>query len=227
MKIRHFQLLFCVILILCIASPVPGGGGYWELNLPVMDGATGVVEEKDEQFSTLSKSYEIEIKDPLKVRDFYDNFFESLGWHNTAKAFIRPEFKHLGNSTGWNHYNMDINSEGKPEANYVCIWDAQSLPAIGKLRLKLKDYADGIFISIVDVSISPELEMAPILMKLGELLSSDPKNLFELSQLVKGNPFEIENVNLDNIPENKLSDPVVTQYINIINETFEVYRACA
>ncbi len=224
MKIRRYHLLFYMFSILCIASPCLGGGGYWELNLPTMDGAKSIVEEKDELFSTLSKSYEIEIKDPVEVREFYDHFFEPLGWKNIAKAFPRPEIAKFGGSTGWNQYNMNIDSEGKPEANYVCMWKAHDLPATGTLKVKLKDYADGIFISIVDVTISPKLEIMPILVKLNELLSSDPKNLFELSKLVKGNPFEIENVNLDNIPESELNDPVVATYIDIVKETFKVYK---
>jgi hypothetical protein len=226
MKSKIFCSTLLVVLFLSLDLLAQGGAGYWDIELPVMKGAVNLSEKKDEKFSTLSKNYKLKIEDPAKVLDFYDTFFESIGWKNPIKAFSGvPETSDLWNYSqrGWGGYRLDIDSEGNPGAFYQVLWNPKEIPAIGILRLKLADYSDGFYSSTVEVKITPKIDIEPLSSQIMELFR-DPKNYFELSRVVKGNPLEIDKINLSDMPQGNITDPVAIKYFSIVKEIIAKYK---
>lgn len=106
--------------------------GYWDIDIPVMKGANNLSEEKDPRFSSINKSYDLILTDPIEVSQFYYKFFESNGWVNWAKGVAEVlDSQNDSNSfiRGWSSYHFDVNSNGTPEAIFQLTWNAPKIPA--------------------------------------------------------------------------------------------------
>lgn len=62
---------------------------YWDIDIPEYPGAKNVIVETYDGFLTKVKSFEISIESPDKIREFYNDYFESIGWENPMKGFQR------------------------------------------------------------------------------------------------------------------------------------------
>lgn len=111
---------------------------------------------------------------------------------------------------------MGYNHSGQPEANYARAWKSKNPPALGNLQLLLNYYAEDGFSGTVTVTISPDVDMSP-LMKLNQLLGDDPRNLFFLHNAVGANPFEIQYVTVPANYENEESQ-LLSDYYKIVDE---------
>ena len=213
---------FC-LLFLCFTNANAGGEGFWKIDIPVFDNAENLIVENNDKYLSMVKSYDIKVDSPEKVRKFYSNYFESIGWKNPMEGFKQ---RNIGMQNGWSAYRMTFNAEGKPEAIYAVSWKAKDKPATGTLQVKLTDYSNNIFTANVEIRVSPEIDMSP-LMKLNELIGNDPKNLFRLYRATKGNPFEIDSIEI--ICDGDLSgyDQLVKDYCNIVNQITDSFTKFA
>ncbi len=129
-----------------------------------MKGATNLSEEKDPRFSSINKSYDLILTDPIEVSQFYDKFFKSNGngWVNWAKGVTEVlDSQNDSNSfiRGWSSYHFDVNSNGTPEAIFQLTWNAKKIPAFANLRLELNDFSSGKYSGKVKISIIPRIDL--------------------------------------------------------------------
>ena len=219
MKKKHICILsFCLILGYISSSHGKDSFDYWTLKLPVLEGAVGLEYIDDFEFASKSVTYEMEISSTDTINKFYDNYFESIGWQNPMKDF--PSSPMLNVQGGWGSFAMNFNENGKPIASYGSIWKAENMPANGRVVVLISDYKEGLYSAKVEVAISPEFDLSPLL-ELQQLLSKDPKNFFILSDVVKGNPFDIANVEILDQSDYKGNEAIVNEYYKAINKIIE------
>ena len=166
------------------------------------------------------------MKDPVKVSQFYDNFFESVGWINWSKPIneiLNKKSKSSSILYGWSSYHFNVNSNGEPEAVFQLMWNAKKIPAFAILRIELNDFTDGQYRSKVKINIVPKIDFEAHSSKMMELFK-DPKNFFILSRAVKGDPTKVENVDLEHLRDIKDTDPVIEKYYNIVTDIVKEYK---
>lgn len=208
-----------MILLLSASSVFAGNVKYWEITIPTIDGATNVSSERDERFYTISSSHNVEIKDTKEIYNFYNDFFEKLGWEDPTKKFPKSGNQYQGK---WSSYRSAFNDKGLPESTYASMWKGRNIPAIGVVNLKLTSYKNGKFAATVDVTISPEVDTSP-LFQLQELMIGDPKNIFILHKATGGNLFEIDKINPQ--PSKDYRDnEMVKEYYALIETIYKQYR---
>ena len=226
MKQKILCLTLIVVIIFGSYVLAHSGTGYWDITLPVMKGAINIIEEKDAKFAAVSKSYELKLADPADVREFYNDFFESLGWSNWLTALSKmPTGGNRWSSFagGWSSYHFKVNAMSKPEAVYSHMWNAEEIPAHGTLHLTLTDYSNGFYSSIVKISITPKLEIQPIVSRIMELFK-EPKFFFILSRIVNGNPMEIDQVDFNKIKREEVQNLIFDEYLSLVAEVIEQYK---
>ncbi len=217
-KTRLFATL--TMLICCWSNAVYAEDpGYWSIELPVPDSATNVVTNIDRQFLAKSVSFDWEGEDTHDLREFYGEFFESIGWEDPMAG--SPRFSDLS-ASGWASYSMNFTEQNSPVAKYGTMWKAKSYPALGVVTIQLDAFDDGKFKGSAVVQVAPEVDTAAM-FRLTGLLGNDPKNLFKLHSAVHGNPFELHTIAL---PANyrEESDPLLAEYYQIVDEIILEYR---
>ncbi len=199
---------------------------YWNIEIPVMKGATNISEEKNPRFSRINKTYDLILTDPIEVSQFYDKFFESNGWVNWAKGV--SEVLNAGNDSnlfirGWSSYYFNVNSDGTPEAIFQLMWNSKKVPEFANLRLELNDYSKGKFRAKIKISIVPKINFEDYTCKIKELFN-EPQNFFILSRAVKGDPTKFENIDLEHLNKIKNTDPLIEKYCNIVTDIMKEYK---
>ena len=207
-----------LMFILSISVAFADDNNYWAIEIPIIDGATNVSQERDERFYIISSSYEVVLKDTQKIYDFYDEYFETLGWKNPMKEHSKPMNEYQGK---WNSYRSAFNHEGLPESSYASMWKAKNVPAMGVVNMTLTGFQNGQFNAKVSVSLSPEVDTSP-LFQLQKLMMGDPKNIFILYEATGGNPFEIDKVNPQPSKEYK-DNAMVKEYYELIETIIKQY----
>lgn len=196
---------------------------FWSIELPVMEGARNIERVEELSFALKRISYNIDIETTDEIYDFYDRYFENLGWENPAK---HSSFRGREKTTKWSGFSMYFDEDGMPVASYGSIWIPKDIPARGSTNVTLSGYSEGLYSASVDVSIAPEVDTTP-LMKLQQLLGDEPRNFFILSKLVKGNPFEIDKIE---IPDPSLYDgdePLIEEYLEIVQQIMKGFSQFA
>jgi hypothetical protein len=194
-----------------------GNKPYWDVEIPDYPGAKNVIVDRSDKFLSKVKSFDIEIDSPEKIKKFYNEHFESIGWENPLKSFKGDE---LGMNNGWSAHRMTFNQEGRPEAFYAISWKRKDKPFIGHLQIQLNNYEYNRFSAHVEVRSGPEYDTSP-LFELHKLLGNDPKNFFKLYKATKGNPFEIDSIALSCDGDLSQYEPLVKDYCNIVNQILE------
>jgi hypothetical protein len=193
---------------------------YWSIELPVPESASNVIRDSDRQYLVKSVTFEWAGEDPADLREFYERFFESIGWESPFKG--SPQFSNI-NTSGWAGYAMNFDEYSRPFAKYGMSWKAVNYPALAGLNLHLKALDGDMLRGTATVQINPEVDMTA-LFRLNGLLGDDPKNLFKLYEAVQGNPFELHTIAL---PANyaEETDPVLAEYYGIVDELNQLFRA--
>lgn len=205
--------------MLSISSAFADNNNYWATEIPTVDGATNVSRERDDRFYIISSSYEVVVKDTQKIYDFYNEFFEKIGWENPMKKHSKSMNEYQGK---WNSYRSAFNHEGLPESSYASMWKAKNIPVMGVVNLTLTGFKNGQFSAKVSVSLSPQVDTSP-LFQLQKLMMGDPKNIFILHKATGGNPFEIDKVNQQPLKEYK-DNAMVKEYYELIETILNRYR---
>ena len=201
--------------IQCNAADV----GFWSLNLPVPESASNPAEDTNLDFLTKSVSFDWRGQDTSEIREFYAQYFESIGWENPMSG--SPGFSNL-NTSGWSSYSMKFDDYNKPVAVYGTMWKAKDYPAFGSVMVVLNELDDDELIGSVIVQITPEVDMST-LFRLNELIGNNPINLFKIHNAVNGNPFELHTIALPANYEDE-SDPLLAEYYEIVDEIRAAYK---
>jgi hypothetical protein len=193
--------------------------GYWDIEIPVPKSATNVDVTEDRLFMTKSVSFDWEGEDTSALRDYYSEFFKSIGWEDPFAD--RSSFSTI-NQSGWGSFAMDFDQYDKPFAKYGAHWKATEFPAAGAIVLHLTGFEDGKLKGTAEAQITPYVELEAS-FRLLELLGNDPKNLFKLHDAVQGNPFDVHSIAL---PANyqEESDPLLAEYYQIVDEIIQEFR---
>ena len=212
--------ILCATLALVIA-PVSHAEStdYWSIELPVPESASNVVREVDRQYLVKKVTFDWAGEDPTALRQFYEQFFESIGWESPFKG--GSPLSTL-NTTGWAGYAMNFDEFNRPFAGYATSWKAVDYPALAALNLLLQSLDGDLLSGTVTVQIAPEVDMTA-LFRLNGLLGNDPKNLFRLSEAVQGNPFELHTIALPANYEDE-TDPLLAEYFEIVEEVNALFR---
>lgn len=193
--------------------------GYWSIKLPVPESATNATTDIDRLFMVKSVSFGWEGEDTSELRDFYAEYFKSIGWED---PFADRSMSSGMNNSGWSSFAMNFDEQNMPFANYGTMWKATEYPAMGAVTLHLTGFAGGKFKGSAVVQIAPEVDTEAS-FRLLSLLGDDPRNLFKLHAAVNGNPFELHTIAL---PANyrEESDPLLAEYYQIVDEIILEYR---
>ena len=193
--------------------------GYWDIEIPTPNSATNIDRTDDRLFMTKTVSFDWEGEDTMELREFYAEFFKSIGWEDPFAD--RPTFSEL-NTSGWGSFAMDFDQYNKPFAKYGTHWKASEYPAASAIVLHLTGFEKGKLNGTAEVQISPHIEFEAGLQLLG-LLGNDPKNLFKLHAAVQGNPFDVHSIAL---PANyqEETDPLLSEYYQIVDEIIQEFR---
>jgi len=198
-------------LVFCGSKP------YWDIDIPDYPGAENVIVELYDRFLSKVKSFDIAIDSPEKIRDFYNEHFESIGWENPLKGFNETKY---GTNNGWSAFRMSFDQEGKPEAFYAISWKRKDKPFNGHLQVRLNNYTNNRFSAHVEIRSGPEYDTSP-LFELNKILGNDPKNFFKLYKVTKGNPFEIDSIALSCEGDLSEHESLIKDYCNIVNQVME------
>ncbi len=114
-----------LLFLLATSSMAAEDNSYWSIEIPAVNGATNLLHEKDERFFVISSSYDLAISNTQDVYDFYNRFFESLGWENPLKSSPNAMNEYKGK---WNSYRSAFNAEGLPESSYASMWKSKTIP---------------------------------------------------------------------------------------------------
>lgn len=213
------MLKILVLFLIFPISVIADDTNYLQREIPVFTGGFNVSVETNDKFFTKELSYELLISNTDEIYEFYNKYFESLGWENPMKEFGSTGSVFQGK---WNSYRSAFTQEGFPEVAYAGAWKAPDIPAMATASMKLIKFENGFFHASIIIGIFPEIDRSP-LFKLQELLVSDPKNIFILHEATGGNPFEIDKVNLS--PKEKLkTNKVVSDYYDLVNEILKQYE---
>lgn len=206
------MLRIIVLFLLTTSIAFADGKGYWSIRIPDMKGATAATHEKDKKFYIISTSYELSVHDINRVYDFYNKFFDSMGWKDPMTG-QRNLMRNLQGK--WSTFNSGFKKGSGPYITYAAMWKAADMPAVGTVNLTLTGFHDNVFSGKVVVKISPVMN-AP-LFELQKLIMSDPRNIFILYKATGGNPFEMDKVNPTPVAGYK-DDPVVVKYYRLIGK---------
>ena len=214
------RALFTVCLTTSVFSEcIADDAGYWSLKLPVPESATHVTEETNLDFLTRSVSFDWRGDDTSVIRNFYSQYFESIGWQDPlAGSAGFPNFR----AGGWSSYGMRFDENSRPLAAYSTVWKAKDYPAYGAVQVTLDGLEGDELIGSVIVQVTPEVDTS-VLLKLNGLVGDDPKNLFKLHNAVHGNPFELHTIALPANYEDE-TDPLLAEYYRIVDQIRQVYE---
>ena len=193
-------------------------GNYWDIDIPILPGAKNIKKEKDARFFQISVEYEIEVKDSSEIYAFYNTFFEKMGWENPMKKYRGHSGEFKGN---WSSHQMAFTSEGSPFAAYAGMWKANDIPALGSVNLTMDEYNGDVFGAKLRIVLTPEVDRSP-LMKIQQLMTGNPKNIFKLHEAIGGNPFELDKINLSMNPGFK-NEKVVVDFYKSVDEVMNNY----
>ncbi|MDJ0812466.1 MAG: hypothetical protein QNJ23_01965 [Woeseiaceae bacterium] len=215
-----YPRLICATLAFVLASvSYAEETDYWSIELPVPESASNVVRDVDRQYLIKSVTFDWAGEDAASLREFYEQFFESVGWESPFKG--GSQLSTLSR-TGWAGYAMNFDEFNKPFAAYGTSWKASGYPANAGLTLQLTSLDGDVLQGTATLQISPEVDMA-VLFRLNDLLGNDPKNLFRLYEAVQGNPFELHTIALPANYEDE-TDPLLAEYYNIVDEVNAMFR---
>ena len=234
MRLLHHRILCllaaAVILTLAATSHAQTEPlNYKDMDIPIIDGATDITDEWNEDFYTRTIEYRLEVKSDEDVLNFYTDFFKSNGWGHIFDELPKvPDHPPLP-STQWSAFSFRA-TPGNPHASFFMTWIYKNPTLQAAVMLKHKDYieAEEIFISKISLSITPNLQNVTGMpddsyWAIGELLEKNPKNVFLVERALRDALNEkgiIDPVKFDKtaIPEEYKDKEIIQAYIKMIED---------
>jgi hypothetical protein len=207
-----------LISAMVFAAPLStAASGYWDTEIPTMQGATGVVREKDRAKASIRLSYELAIEDDKAPLKFYDEFLRSKGWMNQLSEVYEkfPEQFKRPPSEGWSSFAAS-SEKGSYQLFFASLWQNKSYGANATLRMRLTSLEGNAMKAHLDIVIAPEVDGSAFL-KLVELTSNDPKALLRLAAIAGGDPFDIAKVDIRAVRSIAVKDELTQRYLEAID----------
>jgi hypothetical protein len=219
-KMTFLSLLVILFLLAFATKVVYGENNCWDIAVPTIEGGENIHTKRSYKFFTITKTYDITVESVDSVSKFYEDFFLSIGWEN---PIVESMIRKTDSQSYWSGRRMTFTNDGKPEAIYVNTWKAKGSPTKGVLELTLTNYSEEkkSFKGKIKVIISPEIDMSP-LTKINQLIGENPKNLFHLYKVIKGNPLKIDTIEIPSSYQSS-NDQLIKQYYNLVQEILNNY----
>jgi len=222
------RLKLVVVTILALGLSSAHCAGYWDRKIPTPKGASKIETEKNEAFSTVILEYNLVVRDPITIKRFYGDFFDSIGWVN---PFDSPRIRRLaeekGNPETWSVHGS-LNEEGEPFLAYGTFWNSDHPPAIARLSVVLERVTEEGFLAKVIVLIGPDL-VSENDVKISQLIISDPGVFFKIVDFAGPyfaqrdfRPFSQELI--ENILKKDTDDPILIEFQENLRATLDDYR---
>ena len=243
MRLLHHRILCllaaAVILTLAATSHAQTEPlNYKDMDIPIMDGATDITDEWNEDFYTRKLSYKIKIEDDKTVLKFYTKYFKGNGWQNFFDNWPKVPNHPVFSELKWGGTSYRI-VPGKTKMQYGTSWTWKSPPVNAMLSLTYSDYNESIntFESLITITISPSLDIHESAenkyrdqsMDLHDLIEKNPKNIFILDKGL-GHIFD-EKGQMDFLKFNPQSVPtefkdkeIIKGYIKMIEDLKASYK---
>ena len=121
---------------------------YFDMQIPVMEGAENIKRERNETFFTNSVEYDLKVKDIDEVYDFYDAFFKEQGW--------KPAWQGHPLKKNWSGYRSYFSIDKEPKYSTTATFFKENLPVNGGLNVTLTDFDsnnelfEAVFTSVIE-----------------------------------------------------------------------------
>lgn len=181
---------------------------YFDMQIPVMDGAENIKHERNETFFTVSVEYDLKVKDIDEVYDFYDAFFKENGWSKKGKPL--PEKPKKAKWLGSPFY---IDEQGKANYTSGATWQKENLPVTAVARLNITNYEHDYFFAHISIVTKPNLYPSHLyrIVKSREL-NLNPKEIFLLINTIGIRAFDFKTMNFPDISNEMAKIPIVNRY---------------
>lgn len=209
---RPVLTVILFVLIMFPALSVARAESYMDMEIPVMEGATNVKDERDDTLYQREMSYDIVVKKPIQIFEFYDAVFEKEGW--VKNDFFNDDVRWtplLGRQVTFTA-SKTISSQS---------WNKNDLAAKGAISVILNEYSSQGFKASVNIGFAAEIGLGSKYVELMHLLAESPKNLFILNHAVGEQAMQFKNINLDTIDKKYANETVVKEYIKIYKDLRE------
>lgn len=205
-----------LLILSCLAAAVHASD-YWSLAIPVMDGATNVELDKDRTTASYHLNYDISLSDHKKPIEFYGQFFESNGWvHHMREVYSK--FTHQFDSPPMDEWSSTAaNSvDEKFVIQFGTLWQNEIIGSDASLMMSVDSLNDAdLFVAHIEVTVHPRFNPQGF-MEVTQSLTANPKSMLKLAKLVGGDPFQIENFDLNEIDVDKVDDPIIQSYLDSV-----------
>lgn len=209
--------LTILIALIALSSGVQAGI-YWDMDIPVMEGATNVVDGKDRERASIQTSYDILLTDFREPLRFYGPFLEKSGWkHHMADAYIKfPEqFKSKLPGQDWSSFSAAA-YDSSYKILYGTLWQNNVNGTNATITMTLSGIVDDKVVAHIDVVLAPQIDASPFL-ELVQRTKDDPRAVLQLAQLAGGDPFNIGVVDLDKIRSVGAPNELTRMYVKAVD----------
>lgn len=217
---RRVMVLSATALASALALAVPvstSAAGYWDTDIPTMQGAENVVKKKDREKASISASFDVVIEDHKAPLKMYDAFFQSKGWtHHMDEVYAQfpTQFKRPPNED-WSSFAAR-SENGSYELVFGTMWENKTNGSTATLQMTLSGTTGNAMNAHVDATIAPRVDGSAFL-KLIQLTRDDPQALLRLAAIAGGDPFDVEKVNIGAVRSITAKDKLTTLYLEAID----------
>ncbi len=178
---------------------------YFDMQIPVMEGAENIKRERNETFFTNSVEYDLKVKDIDEVYDFYDAFFKEQGW--------KPAWQGHPLKKNWSGYRSYFSIDKEPKYSTTATFFKENLPVNGGLNVTLTDFDSNneLFEAEIEILLFPNIEFKDH-FQFAQNFSDDVKNWFVIGKILGPNPIDLRNTEQPSIPEEYSDHPLILEY---------------
>jgi hypothetical protein len=208
MKTLIFGIFFTAYSLLSSAA---GATNYWELEIPAMEGAKNIISTKDKITAIHKLTYDIILTAHTDPLPFYNKYFESNGFVHYMKETYE-QYPHIGKSPAEDWSSFTANSAtGKFTLTFGSLWENKTYKSNAQVILRIDELKDDKFIGHISVSVIPVI-VTPSFHEILLPTQTNPVSLLKLSALVEGNPFQLDEINLNKVKSIESDDPLIIKY---------------
>ena len=218
MKIAPHTRTPCAVALCCLGvyTGAAVGSDYWSMELPVMDGATDVVRNRDANRASFGVSYTIVLTDNEAPLRFYGPFFEERGWEH----HLRDTYKRFPNQfqappmEKWSGFSTST-TEGVFGISFGAAWQNAKIKSNAAVQMRVTSIDEQRLRAKIDVLVGPALDGSAFI-ELIQTAQKDPKALLRLAQLAGGDPFKVDQIDLERVRASQTNDPLFVRYIQAV-----------
>ncbi|OOZ40800.1 hypothetical protein BOW53_06170 [Solemya pervernicosa gill symbiont] len=206
-----------VFLLLFSMSHSFADSDYWKLEIPIMDGGVEVERYSSKQKATIKLRYKLLLDKHTSPVVFYNNFFDSNGWEHHMKdtfnkypsQFTEPPFEKWSSSSA-------TSKDGEYGIAFSSIWQNKTIGSNATVSMWASNLEGELLDADIEVQVSPDIDASPFL-KLVQMVQANPKGLLKLAKVAGGNPFKIDEINIEKVKALETDDDFILNYIEAVD----------